>query len=461
MISLFRHHAPIGAVLQLATEAVLCFLAVVIAVESQRQVSQELLGISVAPAAAFAALMALACIALGMYRRDRRYDLYSIAVRTALAGALAVSGAYLLFFALPHGDVAQEVLGRAVLFAVGGVFLLRRATTFAMDIGVLKWRVLVVGTGPEAQAVEQALNDWCWGRLAVVGFYEAGAEESRAVPSSRVVSHGTSIGEAVRRLRIDEIIVAVREQRGGVLPMRQMLDCRLAGVRVTDLTRFVERVRGEVPLEALKLSWLVYADGFAQGWLRGLIKRTFDVAAASVLLLLATPVMLVTAAAIRFECAGPVIYRQVRVGQRGRTFTLLKFRSMRADAEQDGRARWAQANDSRVTRIGQFIRKTRIDELPQLINVLRGEMSFVGPRPERPVFVDQLRADIPFYDVRHSVKPGLTGWAQVRYSYGASVEEAVRKLQFELFYVKNHSLALDILILLETVRVVLLREGSR
>jgi sugar transferase (PEP-CTERM system associated) len=266
--------------------------------------------------------------------------------------------------------------------------------------------------------------------------------------------------EVVQRLDIKEVIVAVREQRGGVLPLRELLDCRVRGIPVTDLSAFYEKVRGEVPIETLKASWLIYGSGFEQGNVRTLIKRAFDLAASVVLFAATLPLMIVTALAIKVESPGPVIYRQVRTGRAGRPFTVLKFRSMRADAEKDGVAQWAKPGDARVTRVGRVIRKLRIDELPQLINVLRGEMSFVGPRPERPEFVAKLKEQIPFYDLRHSVKPGLTGWAQVRYSYGASVEDARTKLQFDLYYVKNHSLFLDILILFETARVILFREGA-
>jgi sugar transferase (PEP-CTERM system associated) len=233
------------------------------------------------------------------------------------------------------------------------------------------------------------------------------------------------------------------------------------GIPITDLSAFYEKVRGEVPIDSLKASWLIYGSGFEQGSVRTFIKRAFDLLVSLVLFVATAPVMLVTALAIKLESPGPVIFRQVRVGRAGRPFTVLKFRSMRADAEKDGVARWATAGDARVTAVGRIIRKLRIDELPQLINVLRGEMSFVGPRPERPEFVAGLKEQIPFYDLRHSVKPGLTGWAQVRYCYGASVEDARTKLQFDLYYVKNHSLFLDILVLFETVRVILFREGAR
>ena len=244
------------------------------------------------------------------------------------------------------------------------------------------------------------------------------------------------------------------------MPIDDLLECRVAGVPVRDLSAFYEGIRGEVPIESLKASWLIYGQGFDQDPVRRLVKRLTDVVAASVLLFLALPVLLLAVIAIVFEGGLPILFTQERVGQGGRVFRVLKLRTMRTDAEHDGVARWASANDARVTRVGRVLRKLRIDELPQLINVLSGEMSLVGPRPERPVFVAQLREQIRFYELRHSVKPGLTGWAQIRYSYGASVDDARRKLQFDLYYVKNNSLVLDTLILAETVRVVLFGEGA-
>jgi sugar transferase (PEP-CTERM system associated) len=281
------------------------------------------------------------------------------------------------------------------------------------------------------------------------------------VATTRIVSNHLTLEQTVAHLAIDEIIVAVREQRGGVLPLRELLECRLAGIQVTDLPRFFERVHGRVPIESLKASWLIYGNGFRQSWLRNVVKRCFDVCVVAIMLPIALPIMATMAALIAIDGGAPIIYRQERVGRHGHKFTLLKFRSMTKDAEKDGRPSWASVNDSRITAVGRFMRHTRIDELPQLINVLRGEMSFVGPRPERPAFVDTLSEKIPFYAVRHSVKPGLTGWAQVRYTYGGNLEESVKKLEYDLFYVKNHSLLLDLLILIKTVRVVLLGEGAR
>jgi len=285
------------------------------------------------------------------------------------------------------------------------------------------------------------------------------ANEKIEVESGTVLPPG-SLLEVVRNLRVDEVIVAVRERRGGVLSLRELLDCKLAGTRILDLSTFFERVQGQVRLDSLRASWLIYGDGFRQGWTRTFVKRCFDVVVGSALLLAALPVMLLTALLIILEDGAPIFYAQERVGRGGRPFRVIKFRSMRRDAEKDGKPRWATSNDDRVTRIGRLIRKLRIDELPQLFNVLRGDMSLVGPRPERPYFVDQLTQQIPFYAVRHCVKPGVTGWAQVRYQYGASVDDAAEKLQYDLYYVKNHSLILDTLVLFETVRVVLTGEGA-
>jgi sugar transferase (PEP-CTERM system associated) len=246
-------------------------------------------------------------------------------------------------------------------------------------------------------------------------------------------------------------------------PMEQLLECRLEGVEIIDLVSFLERETGKVRLDVLNPSWMIFSEGFRQGRIHSTLERAFDILASLILLIVASPIMLATAIAIKLT-EGPratVFYRQERVGQYGRPFELLKFRSMREDAEADGQAQWAQKNDSRVTRVGSFIRTTRIDELPQIINVLRGEMSFVGPRPERPQFVEQLNERIPYYRERHSIKPGITGWAQLCYPYGSSEQDAVEKLQYDLFYVKNHSLLFYLAILVQTVEVILWRKGAR
>lgn len=245
------------------------------------------------------------------------------------------------------------------------------------------------------------------------------------------------------------------------MPLRELLDCRVTGVRVMDMATHFERMLGQIRLDALKAGWLIFGEGFSQGLVRTTVKRLFDIVSALILLILTSPVMLLATILIALEDGFPVLYRQERVGLNGRLFTVIKFRSMRRDAEADGNPRWATANDDRVTRAGRIFRKLRIDELPQLFSVMKGDMSMVGPRPERAFFVDELTRQIPFYAIRHSVKPGVTGWAQVRYHYGASVDDAAQKLQYDLYYVKNHSLLLDLVVMFETVSVVLGGKGAQ
>jgi len=262
-------------------------------------------------------------------------------------------------------------------------------------------------------------------------------------------------------LGVGEIVVAVRERRGGGLPMGDLLECKLRGLHILDLPAFFERQTGILPLEAINASWMIFAEGFTQGSARDVVKRLFDLLVSGSFLLVTLPIMLLATAFIRMESRGPVFYTQERIGQFGHPFTIFKFRSMFTDAERDGLPVWARQKDDRTTRVGRFIRRTRIDELPQILNVFLGHMSFVGPRPERPYFVNELAAQIPYYHARHSVKPGITGWAQVKFPYGASVEDAMNKLQYDLYYVKNHSLFLDLMILLQTTQVVVLGKGVR
>lgn len=462
MVHLFRHYVPLAALLQLALEAGLFFAAILLAVSLQHHDVGVNTATPILPGLAFAGLMIGVNSVLGLYRRENANTLARLAPRLLIALIIGFSSAYLLFSAMPDGSRYQDALGYTVLLVLSGSLILRRAIG-ASTLGA-SWfgrRVLVLGTGLDALEVDQALSSPRTPGFSVVGFYPIGTDPVIKVAANRLLPVAESVEDLVRSFNVDEVIVAVREQRGGIVPMKGLLNCRLRGVRVTDLSAFYERVRGEVPVESLKASWLVYGDGFQRGWLRKFVKRSFDIVVAGGILLITLPVMLLTTLLIMIESGGPVIYRQQRVGMGGRCFTVLKFRSMRVDAEGDGRARWAQENDPRVTMIGHIIRRARIDELPQLWNVLKGEMSFVGPRPERPEFVAELEKSIPYYGARHSVKPGLTGWAQVRFSYGSSVADSTRKLQFDLYYVKNHSLFLDLVVLIDTVRVVLSGAGAR
>jgi sugar transferase (PEP-CTERM system associated) len=465
MVRVFKHYIQIGTLLEMAADVLMCITAVLLAIVCQSRfghnfTSDVTLQATLAPAGMFAVLMATLYGAMGVYKRHEAQS-YGTAVTRALV-AIALGGviAYAVFGAMEGGEPIRASFGYALLLLFGGMLLIRQAQFSAKRSGVGVRRVLIVGTGKEAREVDSDISKLGGLGYEVVGFYPAGPSESE-VDEKRTLSADMDLNTLVRTLRVDEVVVALREQRGGVLPLESLLDCRVKGIPVVDLSAFYERSRSEVPIDFLKSSWLIYGHGFSQGIVRTTIKRAFDLASASLLIALTWPLMVIAAIAIRLETPGGVIFRQERTGLGGRSFTCLKFRSMGKDAEKNGVAVWAKTNDVRITRVGQFIRKTRIDELPQLFNVLRGDMSLVGPRPERPTFVEQLKNEVPFYDIRHTVKPGLTGWAQVRFSYGASIEDSRRKLQFDLYYVKNHSLFLDMLTLFETVRVVLFREGSR
>ena len=468
MIRVFDHYVPARTVLELGTDFLLLLLASTAAgatltlLQDWHPPLADLLR-ALWPGLLFATTTSLLLVAFGAYQRDRISSL-RVVLMCALLACVVGAGPLLLvivIFSYP-GHEAIRFLGLSYAYLFAALALIRQPLLGSYAQRLWIRNVLIVGCGNEAQQVAADLAQRGGGAYRLVGFYPSNLEGSAvaALPAP-LLDCAASLADVARSRMVDEIVVGVREQRGGVLPLRHLLDCRTQGVRVHSLASFSERLKGEEPLDSLKASWLIYGDGFAQGWWRTTIKRGFDIVVALVLLALAWPIMLLAAAAIVLEDGAPVLFRQQRVGRHGRSFQVLKFRSMRKDAEKDGIARWAQANDSRITAVGRIIRKTRIDELPQLLNVLRGEMSLVGPRPERPSFVEQLTEQIPFYAIRHSVKPGLTGWAQVRFSYGASLADARRKLQFDLYYVKNHSLVLDIQIILETVRVVLLGEGAR
>lgn len=463
----FRHSVLPSSLVGMVIDLVLCFVAVLLAASTltnrymtiPRAVPE--LPLILFGATQFALVMALMYALVGLYRPKPISRLAAVA-RTAVALCI---GGYLTSLTLrvvADRGYIEQLIPAAIAYLGVGLLLVRGWLDVLRRVSPLP-RLLIVGTGPEAHAIAADMRKPGRAARKVVGFFSTSSESMESVAAAaepRVFPNRASLTELVSRYGIQEIIVAVHEQRGGGVPMDQLLACRIRGVSVLDLAGFCEKTKWEVPIDSLKGSWLVYGEGFIQGSVRRFIKRLFDIVCSLVLLVLLAPVMLLTVAAIRFDSPGPVIYRQERVGAGGRRFMCLKFRSMCTNAEGDGVARWATQSDPRITRVGTFIRKSRIDELPQLFSVLRGEMSLVGPRPERPSFVDYLRKSIPFYELRHSVKPGITGWAQVRYHYGASLEDARRKHQFDLYYVKNNSLFLDILILIETVSVVLFHEGQ-
>jgi len=412
-------------------------------------------------AALYALVMVLVMTVFGLYGAQLRHDNHEYRARYLASFPAAALVMAAVFYAIPESFLGRGIMGLSLLFSFVGTHFAR--TLFFRLIGqeALKRRILVLGSGSRALEVEGLLDSLGPGAgFQLVGFVSCG-DSGRAPAASALLGDCKSLRALVKRYRIDEIVVGVRDRRNGHLSMEDLLECKLEGVSIVDLPTFFERETGLIQLMTLSKSWLVFSEGFYRSFRRRLVKHAFDVSVSAVMLIVTLPVMLLAALAILLESGRPILYRQKRVGAHGRVFEILKFRSMGVDAEQDGVARWARENDDRVTRVGRFLRQTRIDELPQLVNVLRGDMSFVGPRPERPPFVTQLSRNVPAYATRHSVKPGITGWAQIRYPYGASVDDAMQKLQFDLYYVKNHSLFLDLVIMSQTAQVVLFGKGAR
>jgi sugar transferase (PEP-CTERM system associated) len=410
----------------------------------------------------FAVIIVMGMIAMGQYQAHIRMTRFGLVARQfvafVLGGVLLVVG----YYVIPQAYVGRGVLAIALLLGFALVLGVRTLFLQLVEVEALKRRVLILGAGHRASQIHNQMRRRTDRRGFFVVGYLPRANEPVAVPEDHLIRTHMPLHVLVQREQIDEVVVGVDDRRGH-MPMDDLLECRQMGLTITDLTSFFERESGRLQLTILDPSWLVFSGGFNATPLRQLSKRCFDLGAAMMLLLLCWPLMLLEALAIRVESGAgqPILYRQERVGAHGRTFLLLKFRSMRTDAERDGIARWASKNDDRVTRVGRISRKLRIDELPQLWNVLKGDMSIVGPRPERPQFVADLASQIRYYSLRHCLKPGLAGWAQLSYPYGATVEEAAEKLKYDLFYVKNHNLLLDLLIPIQTVEVVLFGRGAR
>ncbi len=398
--------------------------------------------------------------ATGIYQASPNRSLQQSVTRALVAALLMLPLAYGIFNLIPLHIASSAVMAYAAMGTVLAVIAHRSLGGHFGKLAVMQSRILVLGTGPVAKQVSESLlaSD---PHARVIGFYPSPNESVHSVPQSQILASSASLAVAAARAGVDEVVVALSERRSGSMSLRDLLECKISGIRVSDISTHFEKRLGQIRLDYVNAGWLIFGDGFNQGFLRTAIKRGFDVVCALTLLVISLPLMLVAMLLIAFESRGPVFYRQERVGLNGKTFNVIKFRSMRRDAEEDGNPRWASTSDDRVTRVGRLIRRVRIDELPQLFNVLKGEMSVVGPRPERPYFVASLTKDIPYYAIRHSVKPGVTGWAQVRYEYGATVEDAKQKLQYDLYYVKNHTLFLDMLIMFETVSVVLTGKGAR
>jgi len=462
MIRLFKHYIPYPVIFL----GLIDFLLLLTAAEAgwilrALQIHMDVGSIldRPAPIFSFAIALQLALIAVGIYGPEALQSLRFAAARILVAISLGVIFLSMLAFAMPGVTLWRSNSLYAMVLAILFLMVIRILLGTILDSDIFKRRLLILGAGPRA------------GRIAVLekrqesGFIIAGYVDMNEGPSQ--------IEGAVRRqdianlpqhvidLEVSEVVLALEERRNS-LPVADLLTIKTTGVHVNDLSSFLERETGRVDLDSVNPSWFIFSDGFSSGRrLSTLFKRGFDIFLSLLLLILTGPVILLFALLIKLESKGGSFFKQERVGLYGQTFKILKLRSMRNDAEVEGQAIWATENDPRITRVGRFIRKVRIDELPQAWSVLKGEMSFVGPRPERPQFVEDLQTKMPFYAERHIIKPGITGWAQINYPYAASTEDARHKLEYDLYYAKNYTPFLDLLIILQTIRVILWPEGVR
>ncbi|PUA27578.1 MAG: UDP-phosphate galactose phosphotransferase [Cellvibrio sp. 79] len=410
----------------------------------------------------FSILLSCCTLSMGVYLALVREGFSSMVLRT-LVSFFLLGSLSLFIIGLLFGEelISQALIFWGVLIATALVVVARFIFLKVVDTDQLKRRVVIYGAGVRAKKLLDDLAP----EISVLGVTIVGCipseNETIQVDPQLVINEPADWLTYARQAQISEIVISPDERRrssGNAFPLGQFLDCKLAGIVSSDSLSFCERELGKIDISLLQPSWMLFSDGFKYSKRRMIAKRVFDLALASVFFAVLWPFMLLTAIAVRLDSSGPILYHQIRVGLNGKTFRIYKFRSMRQDAEKNG-AVWAKKNDSRVTRVGAFIRNTRLDELPQLYNVLAGHMSFVGPRPERPEFVTELANQIPFYETRHKVKPGLMGWAQLKYPYGASVEDAKNKLQYDLYYTKNHSFLMDMLIMIQTVEIILLGKG--
>lgn len=462
MFRLFKHYVP-HAVLLLG---LLDFVLLIGAAESSWVIRAHQIDMGIdpmitrlTPLLTFAVSLQMAMVAVGVYGIDALLSLRFAAARLLVAISLGVIFLSMIFFMLPGTTLWRS----NSLYAMGlsFVFLMLIRLFLGQLLGSegFKRRVLVLGAGPSAERIRKLATTPGAG-FVVVG-HVAMNDCDPVIPTAINRAHIDNLPEHATLLNASEVVLALEERRNA-LPLNDLIRVKTTGVHVNELSSFLERETGRVDLDTVNPSWLIFSDGFSSGRrISSFAKRLFDLGASLLLVILTAPLILLTAIVIKLESKGPAFFRQERVGLYGQTFNLFKLRSMRQDAEVAGEAVWAQKNDPRVTRVGKWIRKLRIDELPQTFNVLRGDMSFVGPRPERPTFVADLETKLNYYAERHMVKPGITGWAQINYPYGASLEDSRHKLEYDLYYAKNYTPFLDVLILLQTLRVVLWPDGAR
>ena len=463
MLKLLSLHVSARSLFLLGSEALLIVSVMWVTLTWQ----QALLGREVVPVfgvmIAVAGLCQLSLYSHNLYVRSRTKPTRESFVRILQAVGVAVGVIVVVHVLVPEWRLAGGALIGALVVLPFTLVLWRGVCARLLTSRAFDRAVLLVGAGRLADDLVATLNaepDSAYAIAARLPEFQNGNGTSVAVPGDGRRASDMSLLEFVRQARIDQVVIALSDSRGK-LPVDDLLRCKFSGVKIEDGLSFYERITGKVHLDALKPSWLIFSDGFRRHRVTAVFKRVCDVVGSLVGLILIVPLSLAIAVLIKLESPGPILYRQERVGAGGRPFMLLKVRSMRQDAEAVTGPVWATDGDGRATRLGKWLRTFRLDELPQMINVLRGEMSFVGPRPERPCFVEDLKNTIPYYGLRHAVKPGITGWAQVRYRYGSNVQDTIEKLQYDLYYIKNMSVLLDATILIQTVRTVLLGRGAR
>ena len=461
MIRLFKHYIPYAVILLWLVDLALLVGASEIAWRlraGQIGIDTGDLGERLASQAGFAVMISVAMISVGVYGADALRSMRFAVARLLVAISLGIIALSFVDFLTGGQNFWRSTLAYSMAFGIVFLIINRMVLGSVLGATAFRRRVMVFGAGHRAQRLRDL------GERPEAGFvivsYISMADSAPVVEEAIARSAIHNLTRFVENLGVSEVVLALEERRNA-LPLKDLLRIKTAGVHVNEFSSFLERETGRVDLDTVNPSWLIFSDGFSSGrMISSGAKRVFDVVASLALLILTAPVILVFAVLVKLDTKGPAFFRQTRVGLFGQNFDVIKLRSMRTDAEAAG-AQWACKDDPRVTRVGRFIRKVRIDELPQTWSVLKGEMSFVGPRPERPEFVAELEEQLRYYAERHMVKPGITGWAQINYPYGASIEDSRNKLEYDLYYAKNYTPFLDLLILLQTLRVVLWHEGAR
>ncbi|MGX5174077.1 TIGR03013 family XrtA/PEP-CTERM system glycosyltransferase [Aliikangiella sp. IMCC44653] len=408
----------------------------------------------------FAVTVFLSMVAVGLYSRSMRETFERVFVKLIITNIIAFIGLVTVYYIMPSWFVGRGAVGIALLIIFIGLIIVRQIYANLVDTKLMRSRVLVIGTGEAAKQLELLKRKSDWRGITLVGCLHLPGQKE-LIKNYQVIRSDASLTQLVKDYGIDEIIIAV-EESSAQYPIEEIINCKMNGIQVTELSAFFEQRTGRIQIDTLHPSRFIFIEGFNQDYARIVVKRIVDIVLSLSLLTLMIPVFPVLIFLIKKESGWkePVFYSQIRVGQDEENFVIHKFRSMVVDAEKSG-AQWASKDDARVTKVGKVMRKTRLDELPQLWNVLKGDMSFVGPRPERPEFVEELAQQIPYFRMRHRVKPGITGWAQVCYPYGDDVKDAKEKLQYDLYYIKNYSVFLDLTILAQTAQVIMWQKGAR